>query len=79
MTRSQMLNALMPAANRAVVRGEFPSAHNDTPAGREANARIIANYATTDMLLAGRTLLLPMDEVNDALGISTPVRRDRAA
>lgn len=63
--RTSLRAALFPAALRAVERGEFPAAHNQH--GREHVARIVANYATTDLLLTGRTLLLPAPEVEEVV------------
>lgn len=60
----RLATALYPAALAAVRRGEFPCGPN----GAESAARIVANYAAADLVLTGRTLLLPMAEVAAAVG-----------
>lgn len=49
--RQRVRAALLPVAQRHWPERQAPS---------------VANYATTDLLLTGRTLLLPMDEVEAA-------------
>jgi hypothetical protein len=61
--RARYRAALFPIALRAVERGEHPSPNHDLAEGRKHTARIVANYAATDLLLTGRTLALPMAEV----------------
>lgn len=58
--------ALYAVALRAIERGDFSDLNNRTEADQRHNAGIVANYAATDMVLKGRTLLLPMDEVRAA-------------
>lgn len=64
--RQRCMNLLFPVALRAVERGEFKLGQAD-PVRRESYARIIANYATSDLILTGRTLLLDMNEVRGVM------------
>lgn len=52
--------ALYPAALAAVRRGGDLRC---LPHHEEKNARILASYAAADLVLRGRTLLLPSDDV----------------
>jgi hypothetical protein len=61
--RARYRAALFPIALRAVERGEHRGPNHDLAEGRKHTARIVANYSTTDLLLTGRTLALPMTEV----------------
>lgn len=62
--RQACISALLPVALRAIECGELnPAWTRDA----EAYARITANYAATDLILTGRTLLLPMAEVEVAI------------
>lgn len=78
--RQRCMNLLFPVALRAVERGEFNlGLHQADPVRRESYARIIANYATTDLILTGRTLLLDMNEVRGAVGDLLPNSSRKAA
>ena len=59
-THTEWKRALYPLALAAVRRGDLPA----RPGDEEHVARIVSDYAAVDMVLAGRTLLLPMDEVD---------------
>lgn len=69
--------ALLPVALRAVESGEFSHVNviQRTEMDRQEIARTIANYAATDMVMVGKTPLLPMDEVYAALPELAPVQR----
>jgi hypothetical protein len=63
--------ALYPVAMAAIGRGEIEC----LPHHKWRVAEITASFAATDMVLEGRTLLLPMDEVLAAQPIIRTVER----
>lgn len=71
LTHADWRRILYPVALAAIERGEHRV--HQTP---EHTAGIIANYAATDMALTGRTLMLPMDEVEAAQAAVEWVERD---
>lgn len=62
--------ALLPAAIRAIERGEWDrelgTRRGDSVKEYEI-AELVAHFAATDLVLAGRTTMLPMSEVAVAL------------
>jgi hypothetical protein len=69
--RTALRSALFPVALRDVEAGNHFCARRDCPESVKHTvkhtARIVANYAATDILLRDQTLMLPMIEVRKAI------------